>query len=140
MIRPLLAALSLAALPAAARAQSLAITGGTVYPVSGPKIERGTVVITGGRVSAVGGPDLQVPAGVTRLDATGKWITPGLIHAGSTLGTHLFDIGAQEETQEDIAEGQIKAAFNVAEGIDPSSITIPVARAEGITTALTAPR
>ena len=140
MIRPLLAALSLAALPGAARAQSLAITGGTVYPVSGPKIERGTVVITGGRISAVGGPDLQVPAGATRLDATGKWITPGLIHAGSTLGTHLFDIGAQEETQEDIAEGQIKAAFNVAEGIDPSSITIPVARAEGITTALTAPR
>ena len=63
MIRPLVAALSLAALPATAAAQSLAITGGTVYPVSGPKIERGTVVITGGRISAVGGPNLQVPAG-----------------------------------------------------------------------------
>jgi imidazolonepropionase-like amidohydrolase len=122
------------------QAQTVAITGGTVHPVSGPKIERGTVVLRDGKIVAVGGPETPIPDGARRIDATGKVVTPGLIHAGSTLGLHLFDIGAQEETEEDVLLGDVKAAFNVAEGIDPGSIAIPVARAEGITTALTAPR
>ena len=33
----------------------------------------------------------------------------------------------------------MKAAFNVAEAIDPASMTIPVVRAEGVTTALAMP-
>jgi imidazolonepropionase-like amidohydrolase len=123
----------------ALRAQAVAITGATIHSVSAPKIERGTIVLRGGRIAAIGGPDLPIPPDATRLDATGKVVTPGLIHAGSTLGLHLFDIGAQEETQEDVVVGEVKAAFNVAEGIDPASMAIPVARAEGITTALTMP-
>ena len=35
-------------------AQTIAITGGTVYPVSGPKIERGTVIVRDGRIASVG--------------------------------------------------------------------------------------
>ena len=121
------------------RAQTVAITGATIYPVSSPKIDRGIILLRDGRVAAIGGPDLPVPSDATRIDAAGKTVTPGLIHAGSTLGLHLFDSGAQEETQEDVVIGDVKAAFNVAEGIDPSSMAIPVARAEGITTALTMP-
>jgi imidazolonepropionase-like amidohydrolase len=34
-------------------AQTVAITGGKVYPVSGPPIEGGTVVIVNGRITAV---------------------------------------------------------------------------------------
>ena len=73
------------------------------------------------------------------VDAAGKWVTPGLIHAGSSLGIRLTDSGAQEETQEDVVLGEVKASFNVAEAIDPASMTIPVVRAEGVTTALTMP-
>lgn len=40
--------------PVAMGAQTVAITGGTVYPVSGPKIDNGTVLIRDGRVVAVG--------------------------------------------------------------------------------------
>ena len=36
------------------QAQTIAITGGTVYPVSGPKIEHGTVIIRDGKIAAVG--------------------------------------------------------------------------------------
>ena len=32
-------------------AQTIAITGGTVYPVSGPKIENATVLIRDGRIA-----------------------------------------------------------------------------------------
>lgn len=123
---------------AAGHAQVVAITGGTIYPVSGPPIEHGTIVLRDGKIAAVG-PNVAVPEGAARIDATGCWITPGLIHAGSTLGLKLFEVGAQEETQEDIVTGEVKAAFNVAEGIDPAAVTIPVARMEGITTAVTAP-
>jgi imidazolonepropionase-like amidohydrolase len=133
-----LAALALCAPPGAA-AQVVAITGGTLHPVSGPKIEKGTVLLRDGRIVAIG-TDLVVPGDAVKIDATGKQVTPGLIHAGSSLGVRVFDIGAQEETQEDVVPGDVKAAFNVAEGIDPASITIPVARAEGITTALTVPQ
>src|SRR5512146_3315620 len=43
-------------------AQTMAITGGTVYPVSGPKIDHGTVTIRDGRIVQVGA-GLAVPAG-----------------------------------------------------------------------------
>jgi imidazolonepropionase-like amidohydrolase len=121
-----------------AAAQTIAITGGTVYPVSGPKIENGTVLLREGKIAAVGA-SLEIPSGATRVDAKGGWITPGLIHGGSTLGLKLFDIGAQIETQEDTATGDIKPSFNVAEGLDPASMAIPVARLEGVTSSISKP-
>src|SRR5579862_3866513 len=69
----------------AAQAQTIAITGGTVYPVSGPKIEHGTVIIRDGKITAVGA-NVSVPAGAQTIDATGKWVTPGLINSSTQLG------------------------------------------------------
>jgi len=124
------------ALPASA--QTIAITGGTIYPVSGPKIENGTLLLRDGKIAAVGA-SLEIPSGATRVDAKGGWITPGLIHGGSTLGLKLFDIGVQLETQEDTVSGDVKPSFNVAEGIDPASMAIPVARLEGVTSSISKP-
>ena len=121
-----------------ADAQTVAITNGTVYPVSGPKLDGATVLLRDGKIVALG-RGITVPTDATVVDATGKWVTPGLIHAGSSLGIRLTDNGAQEQTQEDIVEGEVKASFNVAEAIDPATMTIPVVRAEGVTTALTMP-
>jgi imidazolonepropionase-like amidohydrolase len=118
-------------------AQTIAITGGTVYTVSGPKIEHATVLIRDGRIAAVG-TSVTVPAEATRIDATGKWITPGLIDGGGQMG--LVEIGAVPGTREGRIQGDtIAAAFNVAEGINPASQVIPVTRVEGITTTLAAP-
>lgn len=117
-------------------AQTIAITGGTVFPVSGPKIEHGTVIIRDGRIAQVGA-GIAVPAGARQIDATGKWVTPGLFHGGTTLG--LVEIGSIPDTRESAANGDINAAFNVAEGLNPAATTIPVARMEGVTTAFVAP-
>jgi imidazolonepropionase-like amidohydrolase len=117
-------------------AQTIALTGGTLYPVSGPKIENGTVVISDGRITAVGAA-VPIPADATRIDATGRWITPGLFHAGSTLG--LSDVGSVNATNESAHTGQVNAAFNVADGLDPATPLIPIARLGGVTTALTGP-
>jgi imidazolonepropionase-like amidohydrolase len=58
-----------------ARAQTIAITGGKVYPVSGPAIENGTVLVRDGKIVAVGA-DVAVPNDATRIVASGKWVTP----------------------------------------------------------------
>ena len=118
-------------------AQTIAITGGTVYPVSGPKMENATVLIRDGRITAVG-PAVTVPGDATRIDARGKWVTPGLIDGGTQLG--LTEISAVNATNEGALRGSdVAAAFNVAEGINPASTLIPVTRVEGVTTSLAAP-
>jgi imidazolonepropionase-like amidohydrolase len=132
------AALLLAVAATAAQAQTIAITGGTLYPVSGPKVEKGTVLLRDGAIVAVGA-DIAIPDGATRVDATGRWVTPGLIHLRTTLGVKLLSSGGQVDTQEDVREGEVKAAFRVVEGFDPASMTIPIARMEGITSAAAVP-
>ena len=118
-------------------AQTIAVTGGTVYPVSGPKLANASVLIRDGRIVAVG-TSVSIPPGVTRIDASGKWVTPGLIDGAGQLG--LVEIGAVSATREGTVQGDtIAAAFNVAEGINPASTLIPVTRIEGITTALAVP-
>ena len=118
-------------------AQTIAITGGTVYPVSGPKIEHGTVLIRDGRIVAVGA-NVTVPADATKIDATGKWVTPGLIDGAGQMG--LTEIGAVPGDNEAQLRGSdIAASFNVSEGINPASNLIPVTRVEGVTTTLAAP-
>jgi imidazolonepropionase-like amidohydrolase len=128
----------LLALATGAQAQTIAITGGTLYPVSGPKVENGTVLLQDGKILAAG-TDIVIPDGATRVDATGRWVTPGLIHLRTTLGVKLLDSGGQVETQEDTLEGAVNSAFSLVDGLDPASMTIPVARMEGITSAVAAP-
>lgn len=118
-------------------AQTIAITGGTVYPATGPKVANATVLIRDGRIAAVG-TNVSVPSDATRIDAAGKWVTPGLIDGAGQLG--LVEISAVPGTREGSIQGDtIAAAFNVAEGINPASTLIAVTRIEGITTALAVP-
>src|SRR5579875_301375 len=65
-----------------------AITGGTVYDGEGGRIENGTVILADGVVQAIGGPDTPIPDGATRIDARGKWVTPGIIDVHSHLGDY----------------------------------------------------
>ena len=118
-------------------AQTIAITGGTVYPVSGRKLANATVLIRDGKIAAVG-TSVAVPSDATRIDATGKWVTPGLIDGAGQMG--LVEIGAVAGTREALLKGDtIAASFNVAEGINPASVVIPVTRIEGVTTVLAMP-
>lgn len=131
------AAALLLASPAAA--QTIAIEGGTVYPVSGPPIPNGTVVITDGRIAAVGA-GVAVPAGARRIDARGKWVTPGLFESNTNLG--LVDVDAVGSTNDVRVNetDQVAAAFAVADGLNPRSMAIPVTRIAGVTTAVTRPQ
>lgn len=138
MIRPMKAPLVALALVAstAASAQTTAITGGTVYPVSGPRIENATIIIQNGRITAFG-QGVTVPAGAVRVDATGRWITPGFIHAATTLG--LSQVGSVAETNESERQGDIDPSFNVADGLNPNVVNIPIARSQGVTSTISLP-
>jgi imidazolonepropionase-like amidohydrolase len=120
------------ALTGAALAQTIAITGGKVYPVSGPVIENGTVVITNGVISAVGA-NVPIPAGAQRIDATGKIVTPGFVDAATQLGVQ--EIGAVADTRDVAARGKdnVAAAFTVWDGLNPNSVLLAPARKEGVT-------
>jgi len=65
-----------------------ALVGATVYDGAGGRIDNGTVLIADGEVIAVGGPELAVPAGYTRVDGRGKFVTPGVIDIHSHLGDY----------------------------------------------------
>lgn len=128
--------LSLAALAASpASADTYAITGGTVYTLGvAGKIEHGTVVIKDGKITAVGA-DVAVPADAKRIDATGKWVTPGIIDPESVFG--LDEVDQVNETQDaGLTSTRYTAAFDPTEGINPRSVVIPVNRIEGVTRAV----
>ena len=135
-----LAAAALVLSAAATQAQTIAITGGKVYPVSGPVIEGGTVLIRDGKIVAVG-RDVAIPSDAQRIDATGKVVTPGLVNAGTELG--LSEIGAVSSTREYGApntENGIAAAFTPWEGLNPTSILLAPAREAGVTTVVVTPQ
>ena len=124
------------AMPAAA--QTIAITGGKVYPVSGPPIENGTVIITNGKIAAVGA-NVPIPAGAQRIDATGKTVTPGFVDASTQLGVQ--EVAAVNDTRDMSARGKdnIAASFTVWEGLNPNSVLLAPARKEGITSFVIVP-
>ena len=126
---------------AAANAQSattIAITGGRVYPVTGPVIENGTVLIRDGKIAAVGA-NVTVPADARRVDAAGKWVLPGFVNGATNLG--LVEISQEAQTRDVSARGtdNIAAAFTVWEGFNSASVYLDPAREEGVTSVLVAP-
>ncbi|HUG41698.1 MAG TPA: amidohydrolase family protein [Longimicrobiales bacterium] len=135
----LLAALALAAsalgAPAAAHAQTLAVRGGTVHAMAGEPYV-GTVVMENGRITAAG-PSAAVPAGATVIDATGLHVYPGLFDAGTQLG--LTEVGAVDVTNDIDELGDYTPHLLARTAVHPASEHIPVARANGITHALTLP-
>src|SRR2546429_9030502 len=66
-------------------AQTIAITGGTVYPVSGPKITNATVLIRDGKIVAVGA-GVAVPSHAPPLHPPGEGGPPRLIGGGGPVG------------------------------------------------------
>ncbi|HEX5180664.1 MAG TPA: amidohydrolase family protein [Gemmatimonadaceae bacterium] len=119
-------------------AQTVAITGGKVYPVSGPPIENGTVLIKDGKIVAVGA-NITVPADAEKVDASGKWVTPGLVDAETQLGLVEVGFGAGANESRARSEQGITPDFTSWDGLNPRSVLIPPAREEGVTSVMSTP-
>ena len=133
LLLPLLALLS-----APAIGQTIAITGGKLVIGDGsPPIEGGTVVLINGRVVA-SGRNVTVPAGAQRIDATGKWVTPGIVAGFSRIG--LAGVDAVDEANDTSAKTTpYSAALDIALAINPDVEAIAVNRAAGVTRAVVSP-
>jgi imidazolonepropionase-like amidohydrolase len=119
-----------------ARAGVLALTGGTVHPVSGPEIPNGTVLVDGAKITAVGA-GVSVPAGATVLDCTGKHVYPGFVHANTVLG--LAEISTIEGSDDTRESGNLNPNQRAEVMYNPDSDFLPVTRLNGVTTVLSIP-
>lgn len=134
-LSPLLTALAFAA-PAAA--ETVLIRDGRVITnTAAGVIEGGDVLIVDRQVSAVGA-DIAAPRGARVIDATGKWVTPGVFAAVSQVG--LSEISGSGAPNEASIEGElVSAAANAGLAFNPNVTAIPVTRIEGVTRAAIAP-
>lgn len=116
----------------------LAIKNAKVLPVTGDPIENGTVLVDGGKIVAVGAC-VEIPQGAEVIDATGKWVTPGLIDAH----THLSVKGepAWMPSVSDITEitSPITPSVRCIDALNPADWAIPVVREAGFTTVCALP-
>ncbi|HSM53897.1 MAG TPA: amidohydrolase family protein [Erythrobacter sp.] len=137
MIRASLLGASAAAiaLAAPAMAQDFAITNATVATGDGSApIANATVVVRGGKIAAVGA-DVRPDPSLPTIDGTGRWVTPGLVAAVTTLG--LVDVTGVESSNDTIASrARFNAALDVTPAINPASQHVKVGRANGITRAV----
>jgi imidazolonepropionase-like amidohydrolase len=65
--------------------QTFAIRGATIVPVSGPRIENGTVLVSHGIITAVG-KDANFPQETWVIDGKGLIVYPGLIDSFTDVG------------------------------------------------------
>ncbi|QWC56714.1 amidohydrolase family protein [Erythrobacter sp. 3-20A1M] len=132
--RLLLTATGALALAVPSVAQDMAITNATVATGDGSDpIEGATVIVRGGKVVAAG-RDVAVPAGMEAIDGTGKWVTPGIFSAITSLG--LWDVEAVGESDDTSARGgPFSAALDVATALNPDAQPVLVNRMGGVTRA-----
>jgi imidazolonepropionase-like amidohydrolase len=131
----LVAALVLAA---PATAQDIAITNAKLVIGDGSApIDGGTVVVRGGKVVAAGA-GVAVPAGIERVDAGGRWVTPGIVAAFSRVG--LVEVDAVGGTNDRNApRTRFSAGLDIAPALNPMGSPVAVNRAAGVTRAIVAP-
>ena len=104
-------------------AQEIAIQAGTILPISDAPIENGTILIKDGKIAALG-QNIAVGADARIIDASGKFVIPGLIDAQS----RLFVIDSE------LNEGRsIAPELNILDGLDPFIKEAPEVAAQGVT-------
>jgi imidazolonepropionase-like amidohydrolase len=86
---------------------SVHIRNATVITISGQTLENTDVLVQNGRIIQIG-PNLSTPRGVETVDATGRYLMPGIIDAHS----HIALSGVNEPTHPVTAEVRMSDAVN----------------------------
>jgi imidazolonepropionase-like amidohydrolase len=98
------------------------IRNATIMTVANGTIENGSILIRDGKIAAVG-KDLTAPTGATIVDATGKYVTPGIIDAHSHIATDAVNEGSVA----------VSAMVGIEDVLDPDDVAIYRALAGGVT-------
>ena len=103
----------------------------TVLTGTGQRIENADVLMRDGRIVAVG-TALDVPADAQRVDATGKWVTPGIIDIHSHLGVYASP-GTTAHSDGNEATAPVTAQVWAEHSIWPQDPGFHAALAGGVT-------
>lgn len=107
------------------QAEPIAFVGARILPIDAEPIENGTLLVDGKKIVAVGPADeVEVPDGAKTVDATGKWIMPGLICTHS----HIGGIGGAD------GSGPIQPGVRVFDSLNVLDSGFKRALAGGLTT------
>jgi imidazolonepropionase-like amidohydrolase len=112
------------------------LRGGTVVTMTGQRLAGANVLIQNGKIAAVG-TTVQAPAGATVIDASGKFVYPGMIDSHTDMG--LSEIGSVAATQDVTELGSWNPHMKALSAVNPSSELIAVSRVNGVTAVITAP-
>jgi imidazolonepropionase-like amidohydrolase len=107
----------------AARGETILIRNATVLTVTKGTLQSGSVLIENGKIVAVG-KNLSAPADATVVDATGKFLMPGIIDCHSHTA---IEGGVNEGSVSD------SSMVNIKDVINPSDINIYRGLAGGLT-------
>jgi imidazolonepropionase-like amidohydrolase len=111
-----------------------AIRGGRILPISQEPIANGVVLIENGKIKEIG-PSVEIPEGAEVIDATGKWILPGLIESHTTLGiADRYEAAATDEVS-----APNTAQMSILDAVNPFNKAIKQIRMAGITSVLVTP-
>ena len=136
MRRMTLTGFALAGLVWAGTNDTFLIRDVALHPVSGPDIPVTSVLVRDGLIAEIAAK-IAAPKGMKVIEGKGLHLFPGMIDSATTLG--LAEIGAVRETS-DVAEiGDFNPQLRALIAVNPSSEHIPVARANGITSAIALP-
>ncbi len=111
-------------MPIPPAAKLVAITHATILTASHGTILDGTIIIRDGKIAQVG-PKLAAPAGAQVIDATGKFVTPGIIDAHS----HSSLQGINESSS------SITSQVNIGDAFREDGLTLYRQLAGGVTAA-----
>jgi imidazolonepropionase-like amidohydrolase len=127
----LLAGAPLAAAP-------IAITHAKAWTMTAAEpVPDATIVIDDGRIVSVAAGG-AVPPGAEVIDAQGRPVTPGIVNSATQLGLIEVSSAAGTRDQSSAAHG-IGPGFDVSTGLNPNSALVALARADGVTGALSYP-
>src|SRR5438045_8748639 len=73
--------------PQPAQSKDVVIKNATLMTVTHGKVEHGSVLIHAGKIAAFGA-SVNAPADATVIDASGKFVTPGLVDPHSHITLH----------------------------------------------------
>lgn len=123
---------------AGAQAETIAIVGATLQTLTGDSpVGNGTVLMRDGRIVAVGA-GIDVPADARRIDGRGRIVTPAFFNSATQLG--LTEVSSVDATTDDaVSGGPLGASFDVQYALNPRSILVRQAEADGLGRAVSFP-
>ncbi len=116
--------------------QAYAIKDARIVTVSGPVIEKGTVVIRDGRIADVGAA-VTVPAEATVIDGRGLTVYPGLFDAFTSVG--LTEIPGLWESDDFSDIGDFTPQLMTFDAFHSASAFVAIARSVGILHVVSSP-